>query len=413
MYLKGSKWHMKKQRRRRRSNPLVIILLLLLVGAAIVFNQFVVPSIPVPLVPTATATRDPEAIINEARAYFEEGNLQRSIETYKLAVLVDVSRANTYIELARVQILVGEYEAAQTSAQNALLLSPDNPRALALLGWAMSFLGKTVEAEEALLRAIEIEPDNAEAHAYYAELLADEANYELAGEHSRLAMELAPNSLEVRRARAYVLELTANYEDAVLEYQAALAINDSIADLHLSLGRTYFALQLYEDAINEFVQANALNPTDPLPDAYTARVYLTTGEFGKAVQAAEKAAEEDPGNPRRYGNLGVALYKNLQYAEAISVFALAIQGGITEDGTVVNGLPLDYDFDIIQYYSMYGLALAYSDRCGEAVPIFQLILATVPDDEIGTFNAEEGIRICEENVANPATPTPTPEQNGN
>ena len=113
-----------------------------------------------------------------------------------------------------------------------------------------------------------------------------------------------------------MLELTGNYDDAIDFYQRALAINGNIADLYISLGRAYRALSLYDEAIAAFVQANALNPNDPLPDTYQTLIYLTTGEYGKAVQSAEKAVEEDSANPYRYGNLGVAFYRNEQYARS-------------------------------------------------------------------------------------------------
>jgi tetratricopeptide (TPR) repeat protein len=163
-----------------------------------------------------------------------------------------------------------------------------------------------------------------------------------------------------------------------------------------------------EDAINEFVQANALNPNDPLPDTYIGSIYLNQGEFGRAIQWFEQAADEDPSNPVRHGNLALAYYRNLQYPEAIERFSLAIHGGTLEDGTIVRGLPIDYD--IVDFYYTYGFALSRSGRCGEAIPIFQAILSNIqPEfDENAVFNAEEGLRICEESAGAPAATTGTP-----
>jgi tetratricopeptide (TPR) repeat protein len=309
-----------------------------------------------------------------------------------------------YVDLARVQILAGQYEAAQTSASNALLLNPENPAAYAVLGWSLTFIGDPLEAEANLLRALELDPDNPEAQAYYAELLTDQGDYEAAGVYSRRALELAPDSLAAHRSRGYVLWLTGNYEEAVVEYQRAIDINDSIADLHLSLGRVYWNLELFQEAIDEFSLADALNPSDPLPDTYISQIYLYLGEFAKAIQFAQRALEEDPTNPRRYGNLGVAYYRNLQYQDAIDVFTFAVHGGITADNRTVVGLPLDYDVD--HYFYMYGLSLARARRCTEAIPIFQALLAAVPGDEIAVFNANEGINICESYLNEP-TPTAT------
>ncbi|MFN2152360.1 MAG: hypothetical protein ACK2T5_12230, partial [Anaerolineales bacterium] len=84
--------------------------------------------------------------------------------------------------------------------------------------------------------------------------------------------------------------------------------------------------------------------------------------------------------------------------EAIDQLSLAIQGGITEDGEVIEGLPLDYDLRIIEYYSTYGLTLARANRCGQAIPIFQTMLSVVPNNEVAVFNAEAGLEICQQNL---------------
>ena len=404
MYLRGSKWRLHKRRKQRRSNPALIIMLVFLIGAVLYFNQFVIPTLPTPLIPTPTATRDPESILTQSQEQFEAGNLYRTIDLIKEAILAGSTSSATWSKLARVQILAGEYEAAKTSARNSLLMNPDNPTALALHAWSLSFLGDLLEAERIVQQAIAVDPNSALAHAVYSEILVDSERYEEGGEQSRLALELDPSLLEVRRARGYVLELTGNYEEAIIEYNAALNVNDNIADLHLSLGRVYRALGQNNEAINEFNLANALDPTNPLPDTYIGRIYLLTGEYGKAVQTFEKAAEEDPSNPIRHGNLGTAYYRNLQYDDAITSLALAINGGFAPGGIEVR--PILLSENLVEFYYLYGFALVIRLRCAEALPIFQAILTSI-NNITARENAEEGINNCAEIGANPPTPTPT------
>ena len=57
---------------------------------------------------------------------------------------------------------------------------------------------------------------------------------------------------------------------------------------------------------------------------------------------------------------------------------------------------------IIEYYSTYGLTLARANRCAEAVPIFQMMLSAVPDNEVALYNAEAGLEICQQNLENGA-----------
>ena len=406
MYLKGSKLRMNKQRRMRRSNPAFIILFLAIIAAVIYFDQYVVEELPVVQVPTPTSTLIPESLEKEADELLAAGSMYRAIDVYNQAIRVDPYDPNMHVKLAHAQILAGEYESALTSAQNALLLNPENPKALAELGWALSFLGDILRAEEALEQALELDPDNVEAHAYYAEVMMDQDYVDEASEHSKAAVQLDPYSLEARRARGYVLYLTGNYNEAEIEFHTALEINNRVSDLHLSMGLVYWAQGRLNEAIDEFNIADTLDPDNPLPATSIYRIYLYLGEYAKAGQFAKSAVEDDPTNPRRYGNWGVALYKNLQYQEAIDVFSIAIHGGTTDDGQVVVGMPLDTE--VAEYFYMYGLALAYTRRCSEALPIFQALIAGVPGNSIALDNADTGIAICEEYIANPPTPTPGP-----
>lgn len=410
MYLRGSKWNMTRKRR-RRSNPWRILILLILIGAALYVNQVVVPATPPLFIPTPTETRNPESFVNEAEALFNQGKLNQAIEAYQRAIAADPDNPAIYVALARVQMFAGKYKDALENAENALILNNDNPMAHALRGWALDFLGDYTQAEAAVKRALELDPNNPFAHAFYAEILMDKAlsgqgdigTMEKAAEESRIALSLAPNQLETLRARGYILWNTANYEEAIQQYKAALAINDKIPDLHMALGYNYHFLGEYDQAVEHFLQAVALNPSDPIAPYEISRTYAAVGDFSKAVQYADQAVKAAPQNPKMHANLGVMYYKNNQLDEAIEQLSLAIRGGTTEDGVVVEGLPLDYG-SVADYYAIYGLALAKANRCSEAIPVFQSILAGVPDDEINVYNAEQGLSICQQNLG-----TPTPE----
>jgi tetratricopeptide (TPR) repeat protein len=398
MYLSGSKWNMKKKRR-RRSNPWRILLLIGLIVAAFYINQVVVPVTPPLFIPTPTPTRSPESYVTDAENLFEEGKLFKSIEAYKEAILVDPDNPANYVSLSRVQILAGHYEDAQEYAELSLLHNPDNPRAHAMRAWALDFQGDYLDAEISVKRALELDPNNAIAHAIYAEILIDRGSIgdvENAIQESRIAMELAPDLLEVRRARGYVLYTTQNYDEAIIEFKAAIAINNKIPNLHALLGYSHRAMSDYDLAVEAFNQSNALNPQDPIPDYEISRIYFIVGEFNRAAQYAGQAVKDFPTDSKLYGNLGVMYAKTGDYDLAITNLAIAIHGGTTEDGIIVEGLPLDYNTRIIEFYSTYGLSLARSNRCTEALPIFQTMLSLVPNDEIAVYNAEEGIRICQD-----------------
>ena len=405
-------------KRRRRSNPWLIAFLLIAIGFIVYLNIYVIPTVPPPFVPTPTPTRNPESFIQEADAYAVEGRYTAAMESYQAAIKADPQNVSIYLSLAKLQIYSGEYEAASVNAENALLLDKTRSQSYGLLAWARANMGEYLEAENFINTGIDLDPNNAFLHAVYADVLAKRVmadvaeldTLDLAIEESQKAISLGPDLLEAHWARAIVLEITGNYEEAIEQLVRAIEINDKIADIHLLLGRNYFALEENDQAIFEFTRADALNPTDPTPNWYVSQVYARLGEYSKAIQAAETALNDVPSDPDLYGNLGTMYYRDLQYNRAIEALALAVRGGTTADGIVVEGLPLDYSSTVIGYYSRYGVALARVNRCTEAVQIAQAILQTVPDDDTAVYNADYIIETCQENQENPPTETPSADE---
>ncbi len=415
MYLNGSKWNLKKKRS-RRPNPWRVILLLMLIGAALYINQVVVPATPPLFIPTPTPTRDPESFISEADVLFDNAKYSQAIPASEDAIQANPDKPSIYLSTARAQIYITQYEEALENAERALILNNNNPLAHTLKAWSLDFLGDYTQAEAAIKTAFELDPENALAHAIYAEILMDKViagqgdinAIDRAAEESRTAMALDPTLLESRRARGYVLWNTGNFAEAIQEYNAALAINDKIADLHIALGYNYYLINEYDQAVQAYLQAYALNPTDPTPPYEISRTYASVGDFCQSVQYADQAVKTNPESARLHGNLGVMYYKNNQLSESIQELGLAIRGGSLEDGLIVEGLPLNYG-TVAEFYAVFGLALAKSDRCDEAVAIFQAIRSGVPDDEINVYNAEQGLIICQQGIAETPAEEPTAE----
>ena len=173
------------------------------------------------------------------------------------------------------------------------------------------------------------------------------------------------------------------------------------------MGVTYKAMGEYDKAQEALLASYALNPNDTIALTELSRAYFADGRYAQAAQYAEEAVIVDPGNPYLHGNLGTVHYKNGDYDLAIPELALAVRGGVTDDGKAVEGIPLDYG-RVEEFYWYYGFALARSNRCTEAVPIFQALLSGVPNDEIAVYNATEGLAVCQDSLENPeGTPTPT------
>jgi len=389
-------------RRRKRPNYFGIAILILVLLFGYYFDQVYITQIDNPFEPTPTPTRSPESFVTEAQALFEEGKLLPAIDAYQQAINSSPQDSSLYVAIARVQIFAGLYEEAQKNAENALLLNSNNALAYGVHAWALDFQeGKNGEAQSSIQDALRLDPNNALVHAYYVDVLITTGfeGYEKAAEESRVALALNPDIVETHRARALILEATGNYEEAIAEYQAAININPNLSTLYIGLGLNYRILQVYDKAVESFTRANALNPADPLPDLYISRTYATIGEYAKSLQYAETSVQDRPDSASLRGNLGVMYYRNFSWNEAIQQLGYTIYGGLTEDGVEIDSIPLVNDPLVAEYYFTYGLALARTNQCGEALPIAQMLQSRVPADENAVFAADEIIRICSENLA--------------
>ncbi len=416
MYLRGSKWDLRKKR--GRSRPWRILLLLILIVGLVYIWQIYIPTVPPLFIPTLTPTRSPASFVLEAESLFQAGKLSQAEESYLQAIAVNPRETAYHIELARIRVFEGNYSDAETAARDALVIDPNSALAHAVLAWSVDFQAGQEQdpakksellatAMEEIELAVKINPNSALVHAYYAEILIDNniTDYGQALEEAQRALELDPNLLEAYRALGYVWELTGNRQQALEAYQAAMLINPNLPRLHIDIGNMQRVLGDTEGARDSYLNAVALAPTSTEPLSLLVQLYAGIGEFGRASQYAKNAVDLEPTNARLHGNLGRMYYHNNSLEEAIVQLELAIRGGPTDEGVWVEGLPLNpTDERVIEFYYTYGLSLAKLGRCEEAVPIFEAILRGVPENEIAVYNAQEGLILCGQ-----LERTPTPE----
>jgi tetratricopeptide (TPR) repeat protein len=418
MYLRGSKWSMRQQR--PRINWLLVVMVVILIAVITYVDRFILPTAQTPFVATLTATRDPESFVTDAENLFAEGKLLQSIDTYKEAIRIKPDDPAIYIALARVQVFAGKYDEALVNANDSLLLNPNNSMAHAVRAWALTQTGDYVTADNSLQEALRLDPTNGIIQAYKAFLYG--GMYEnnslqavdpisVAITASNSAVTLSPNSLEAHWARAYILQLTDNGEQAIQEYLLAIQINPNISEIHLELGVSYKGLGVIDSAIQQYTLANTYNPSDIRPYLYSSRALASIGEYDKAAQYAESAVANDPTNPYLRGNWGYMLYKHHDLQNAIIQLSLAVNGGTNEDGQIVQPQPLTGDdAHIAQYFYVYAILLANSNRCGEALPITQLLLTAVPNDADAVYNANYIQQLCAQSLRTPSSqPLATPE----
>jgi tetratricopeptide (TPR) repeat protein len=445
---------------RSRSNPYRILLwIALIAGAAWLLLSLNRGQVQSPFNPTPTSTRSPQSYIMAAQAYFAAGKLddpfsdQDAIGAYQQALMVDPNNALVWAELARIQTYsstalstdrqrLDRLQEALVSAERAVELAPDDSTVSAIhafvLDWnASSNLisadereGYLAQAETAANRAYLLDPENALALAFYAEVLLDQQKWDQAKQYADQAVELAPDSMDAHRVLGIVLESWAYYRDAIDEYIQASNITPNLTFLYLRIGLVYRQLaynqkQLYNTALEYFEKAATINQQlgikDPLPYIAIAKTYAQQGEFFIASRNAEKALSFDAANADTYGQLGMIYVQARNYETALPALLCAVDGctadenetarlfvenGILTESTAVAPLPLT-NLNVAYYYVRYGSVLAYlstpeNGYCTHSLELMTQLRLTYPDDPVLMQNVEDNEATCRSLMGTPS-----------
>ena len=351
-----------------RSNPYRILLWLGLILVAVwLLLQLNRGQVQSPFNPTPTPTRSPESYILAAQAYFAAGKLddpasdQDAIGAYQQALQVDPNNAQAWAQLARIQTYssstlrtdqerLDRLEEALVSAEKGVELAPDDSTVSAIHGFVLDWNASSnlitpeqresylAQAETAANRAYLLDPENAMALAFYAEVLLDQQKWDQAKQYATQAVELAPNSMDAHRVLGIVLESWAYYRDAIDEYIKASQITPNLTFLTLRIGLVYRQLQVFNTALEYFEKAATINQTlgiqDPLPYIAIAKTYAQQGEFFIASRNAEKALSFDAANSDTYGQLGMIYVQARNYETALPALRCAVDGCTAEENEI-------------------------------------------------------------------------------
>jgi len=384
--------------------------------------------------PTPTATRTVDSLVQEGEAYFEAGKIYdpegkdaidayydvleqhpenalvraelARLLTYSSALLSTIEERTERLALARKEIQqAADQEPGDSTIQaiRALVLDWSSTSAAASQEEKQNWIN---EAEQAANLAITLDPNNSLALAFYAEVLLDQNQKAQAEEHARLAVAQGPELMDTHRVYGTVLESLGEYRYAIEEFEMAAEINPNLTFLYIRIGVIYRALKVYDTALDYFAKAIAINQSngveDPLPYIAIAKTYSRDGEFFIAAVNGEKAIAINPTNPDTYGQLGDIYVRARNYEGALPVLKCAVVGCSADEnevgGVAVQGLEL-VNFDVAYYYARYASVLAALSRpgenyCQEALNILAELKAVYGSDPVLMSIVEENEAIC-------------------
>jgi tetratricopeptide (TPR) repeat protein len=183
----------------------------------------------------------------------------------KPAVHADHLGASTFMEKGWSLISAGDHIGAEEALTTALALSPGNPEAESLLGWALMLQDKFDDALLNFQKVLVRQPQNALARINVGYICLKKGIFGEAIEHLSRAIRLGNDKKATLYAHFYLglvyLERDM-YEDAQTFFRKALVLGPNMIEAYFELGRAYWYNEQRAEAVDTWkagVAANAVN----------------------------------------------------------------------------------------------------------------------------------------------------------
>ena len=195
-------------------------------------------------------------------------DLQKSIDYFNQAIVVDQNYALVFTGLAEAYALLSIYGAApprdsmlkaRESALKALSLDDDLAEAHSTLGFILTIYDYDFAgADREFKRAIELNPNFATAHHWYGILISALGRHEESLAEMRRALRIDPLSLTINRAYGERLFLARRYDDAIEQLKKTLELDAGFVSTHYSLAAAYQMKAKYAECVEELAKYQEL-----------------------------------------------------------------------------------------------------------------------------------------------------------
>jgi tetratricopeptide (TPR) repeat protein len=184
----------------------------------------------------------------------------------KPRVHADHIGASTFIEKGWSKISAGDHAGAEADLSKALQLSPNNPQAESLLGWALMLQDKFDDALLNFQKVLIREPQNALARINVGYICLKKRIFGEAIEHLSRAIRLDNDKKATLYAHFYLglvyLERDM-FEDAQTFFQKTIALGPNLIEAYYELGRAYWFNGQRDEALDTWKSGFATNKFNP------------------------------------------------------------------------------------------------------------------------------------------------------
>ncbi|MHB1298942.1 MAG: tetratricopeptide repeat protein [Gemmatimonadaceae bacterium] len=195
-----------------------------------------------------------------------EGSAAPEFAAERPVVHADHIGASTFIEKGWSRLSLGDHEGAEQALERAIELSPGDPQAQALLGWAQMLQAKYDDALMSFQKVLMKEPANSLARINVGYICLKKKIFGEAIEHLSKAIRLDNDRKAVLYAHFYLglvyLEREM-YEDAQTFFHKTIALGPNLIEAYYELGRAHWFNEERDAARQVWQQGFATNKFNP------------------------------------------------------------------------------------------------------------------------------------------------------
>jgi tetratricopeptide (TPR) repeat protein/TolB-like protein len=212
---------------------------------------------------------------------------------------------------------------AVVASDRALVLDPSQPRVWVTLALVHNGTGQSDRALEDVRRAIALQPGNDDSHRLMGDVLAGRSEWPAAEVAYRQAVALRPGYWRNHYRLGVLFYRVGRFPEAIEAFRQATTLEPDAAAGYQALGTTLQASGDLAAARVQYERAIAIGPTR---NAYSnlGIIHYWEGRYEDAAQAFREAIARYPGDAVFHRNLGDALRRLGEQADAKASYGVAV-----------------------------------------------------------------------------------------
>jgi len=220
----------------------------------------------------------------------------------------------------------GFYEAAYALSEAAASLSTGHTQANAYCGagLALTFMGRTDEAEAQYKLALAADPNNVATHSNYGLFLQESERTEEAEVQYKLALAADPNNVATHYNYGTFLKESGRTDGAEAQYKLALAADPNHVATHSNYGLLLKESGRTDEAEAQYKLALAADPNDVATHSNYGLLLQESGRIDEAEAQYKLALAADPNDVATHSNYGLLLQESGRTDEAEAQYKLAL-----------------------------------------------------------------------------------------